>query len=145
MARFWLFQELMTRPSLVCVDPEQIFDFWPHARGLIKAAIDATGLSDFSDIENQVLSGNQLLWLAWSDKIEAAATTQMAGSVCTLVACSGHNRERWQPLFKKIEQYAKDEGATTMRIYGRKGWERVLEGYHVEYVVLEKALANGRH
>lgn len=126
--------------ELICVDPEQIFEFWPHARGLIKAAIDATGLSDFSDIEHQVLNGDQILWLAWSGKIEAAATTQLVGSVCTLVACSGYNRERWLPLFEKIEQYAKDAGATIMRIYGRPGWQRVLTGYRVEHVIMEKAL-----
>lgn len=126
--------------NLVCVDPEQVFDFWPHARSLIKAAIDATGLSEFKDIEDQVLSGDQLLWLAWSGKIEAAATTHLTKGVCTLTACSGENRERWLPLFEKIEKYAKDEGCTTMRIFGRKGWQRVLDGYHVEHVILEKAL-----
>jgi hypothetical protein len=81
-----------------------------------------------------------LLWLAVSDHIEAAATTHLSRNVCTLTACSGHQRERWLPLFKKIEKYAKDEGCTAMRIFGRKGWERVLDGYHVEHVVLEKAL-----
>ena len=126
--------------DLVCVGPDQIFDFWPHARSLIKAAVDRTNLSDFADIENQVLSGDQLLWLAWSGKIEAAATTHLARNVCTLTACSGHDRERWLPLFAKIEKYATDEGATTMRIYGRRGWERVLEGYRVEHVILERSL-----
>lgn len=127
--------------SLVCVDPEQIFDFWPHARGLIKAAIDATNLSDFADIEHSILSGDQLLWLAWSDRIEAAATTRLTRDVCTLTACSGHNRERWLPLFEKIEKYAKAEGALTMRIWGRPGWQRVLDGYRVQHVCLEKDLS----
>ena len=126
--------------SLVCVDPEKIFDFWPHARPLIKAAIDRTELSDFADIESDVLEGKQLLWLAWSDHVEAAATTQLAHNICTLTACSGHQRERWLPLFSKIEKYAKDEGCSRMRILGRKGWERVLSGYRTEYVILEKAL-----
>ena len=130
----------MKPPDLVCVDPERIFDFWPHARGLIKAAIDATGLSDFADIEHQVLNGDQLLWLAWSDHIEAAATTQIVGQVCTVVAVSGHQRERWLPLKEKIEKYAKDEGCRIVRAYGRKGWERVLDGYRVEHVILEKVL-----
>jgi hypothetical protein len=57
-----------------------------------------------------------------------------------LTACAGHQRERWLPLFKKIEDYAEDEGCSTMRIYGRRGWERVLDGYRAEYVILEKAL-----
>lgn len=131
---------MQSTADLVCVDPEQIFEFWPHARGLIQSAIEATNLSDFKDIEDQVLSGDQLLWLAWSGKIEAAATTHLSRGVCTLTACAGHHRERWMPLFSKIEEYAKNENCSTMRIFGRRGWERVLTGYHVEHVVLEKVL-----
>jgi hypothetical protein len=126
-------------PELICVDPDRIFDFWPYARPLIKAALERTRLSNIEDIETEVLDGRQLLWLAWSDRIEAAATTQLAAGVCTLTACSGQQRERWLPLFARIEKYAKDEGCKAMRIYGRKGWERVLDGYHVEHVILEKA------
>ena len=102
--------------------------------------MDETRLGDISDIEPEVLDGKQLLWLAWSDHIEAAATTQLARGVCTLTACSGHHMERWLPLRAKIEQYAKNEGCATMRLYGRKGWERVLDEYHVEHVILEKSL-----
>jgi len=126
--------------DLICVDPDRIFDFWPHARPLIKAAIDETELSDFSEVERQVLDGDQLLWLAWSGRIEAAATTHLANRVLTIVACSGHQRERWLPLFNQIEDYARKEGCRAVRIFGRKGWERVLDGYRAEYVVLEKAL-----
>ena len=92
------------------------------------------------EITDDVLDGKQLLWLAWSDHIEAAATTRLAAGVCTLTACAGHQRERWLPLLAKIEKYAKDEGCSAVRIYGRKGWERVLDGYRVEHVVLEKTL-----
>ena len=126
--------------QLICVDPARVGEFWPHARDLIRAAIERTKLSEFADIETDVLSGDQLLWLAWSDRIEAAATTHLSRDVCTLTACSGYDRDRWLPLFEKIEIYAKAEGAITMRIYGRKGWLRVLNGYRVEHVILEKSL-----
>jgi hypothetical protein len=126
--------------KLVCVVPDRVFDFWPFARPLIKAALERTRLSNIEDIESDVLEGRQLLWLAWSDRIEAAATTQLASGVCILTACSGHDRERWLPLFDRIEKYARDECCSTMRIFGRKGWERVLDGYRVEHVILEKAL-----
>ena len=130
--------------DLLCVNPADVQKVWPLARDLICAAIERTELSDFADIESDVLAGDQLLWLAISDRVEAAATTHLSRGVCTLTACSGHQRERWLPLFARIEKYAKDEGCSTMRIYGRKGWERVLDGYRVEHVILEKAL-NGRH
>ena len=129
-------------PNLVCVDPKRIDEIWPHAKHLIRCAIERTSLSSFDDIEKDILDGKQLLWLAWSgESIEAAATTQLVIPRCILTACAGANRERWLPLFSKIEQYAKDEGCSTMRIIGRKGWERVLDGYRVEYVILEKALS----
>lgn len=130
--------------ELLCVDPKRIDEVWPHAKHLIRCAIEATGLSQFEDIEREVLDGKQLLWLAWNGtSIEAAATTQLIRPVCVLTACSGHQRERWLPLFERIENYAQDEGCSTMRIIGRPGWQRVLDGYRVEYVILEKAL--GRH
>ena len=131
--------------ELDCVDPARIAEVWPLARGLIKSAIDATELSDFGEFEGDILAGRQLLWLAITGtSIEAAATTQLSKVngrlVCTLTACAGYCRERWLPLFLKIEQYAKDEGAVRMRLFGRKGWARILDGYHVEYLVLEKGL-----
>lgn len=125
--------------DLLCVNPADVNKTWPLAKDLIRAAIERTDLSDFADIEKDVLAGDQLLWLAISDHVEAAATTHLSRNTCTLTACSGHQMERWLPLLASIEKYAKDEGCK-MRIYGRKGWERILDGYHVEHVVLEKTL-----
>lgn len=131
--------------NLVCVDPKLVHEFWPHAKHLIKSAIDRTGLSDFADIEYDVLCGDQLLWLAWDGKsIEAAATTHLVVTsgtkVCILTACAGQHREQWMPLFEQIEQYAKNEKCSCVRIFGRRGWERVLSGYRVEHIIMEKAL-----
>lgn len=117
---------------------------WPHVRDMIRAAVERTGLSSFADIESDVLTGMQLCWIAWDgSQIMAAATTQLDKplyKVCVLTACSGYNRAQWLPLFRQIEQYAKAEGCMKMRIFGRRGWERVLDGYRVEHVVLEKGL-----
>ena len=128
--------------DLVCVDPKQVHEIWPQARVLIKTAIEHTGLSEFCDIEREILSGDQLLWLAISDHIEAAATTHLIkpGPVLIVTACSGHNRERWLPLKTRIESYAKAEGCKCVRLYGRKGWQRELTDYRVEYVIMQKEL-----
>jgi hypothetical protein len=125
--------------GLLCVNPADVQKVWPLARDFIRAAIERTGLSDFGGIEKDVLSGDQLLWLALGERVEAAATTHLSRGVCTLTACGGHQMERWLPLLDRIETYARDEGCK-MRIYGRPGWQRVLNGYRVEHVILEKAL-----
>lgn len=130
--------------ELVCIDPAKIKEIWPQARQLIKAAIDHTGLSDFDAIECDVLRGDQLLWLAKGETIEAAATTQLVKigdrKICIIVACSGRHRERWLPLRARVEAYAKAEGCKYIRLYGRKGWQHELSDYRVEHVIMEKAL-----
>ena len=47
--------------ELVCVDPEKIFDFWPYARPLIKAALERTRLSNIEDIEADVLDNSVVI------------------------------------------------------------------------------------
>ena len=130
---------------LVCVPPDLIGEVWPLARAFIRSAIEQTGLSEFADIEAEILAGKQLLWLAISEKvIDAAATTHLVliegRKICVLTACAGHRRERWLELLGRLEAFAKAEGCTVMRIFGRKGWCKVLDGYRVEHVVLEKGL-----
>jgi len=131
-------------PLLVCVDPERVRDCWPHVAPLLRAAVTRTGLDRFDEIERDVLSGRGLLWLAWSDRVEAAATTILtetdAGRVCVLTACGGRDMKRWLPLLEIIEAYAKAEGCDRLRVFGRKGWQRMLENYCVTNIILERSL-----
>lgn len=131
--------------ELACVDPKRVHEIWPSVEPLIRSAILRTGLSAWQDVEYDILYGDALLWLATTGtEIEAAASTSLqdvdAGRVCVLTACGGSNMNHWLPLLLKIEKYAKDEGCFCVRIYGRKGWLRALDGYHETNVVIEKAL-----
>lgn len=131
--------------ELVCVPPERVSEFWPHVEPLIRSAIERTELSDPRDIERDILGGVSLLWLAWNDGIEAAAASQIVRigetKVCIITACGGSNRERWLPLIEGIENYARQEGCSCVRIYGRKGWLRVLDGYEARHVIMDKDLS----
>jgi hypothetical protein len=133
--------------DLVCVDPKQVQNVWPAVKHLIERAILRTGLNLTADVEYDTLRGDSLLWLAWDAEaraIRAAATTVLARTdtelVCILTACGGERMREWLPLLAKIEAYARAEGCGGFRIYGRKGWARVLDGYRVEHVILRKDL-----
>jgi hypothetical protein len=96
-------------------------------------------------------------------KVHAAVVTKLQQNerrkVCVIAACGGaitheeHQgvdarlgglcRERsvgmrgWLDLIGPIEDFARAEGCSAMRIIGRAGWARVLPAYRLKNVVLE--------
>ncbi|WP_316190140.1 MULTISPECIES: hypothetical protein [unclassified Bradyrhizobium] len=133
-------------PALTCVCPDDVRRVWPLVASRLQLAVRRTGLSAFADIERDVLAGRSLLWLALSSAIaiDAVATTSLqltdAGKVCVITACEGKGMTRWLPLIASIEAYAKAEGCKCVRIFGRKGWLRALEGYRQRFVIIDKAI-----
>ena len=133
--------------ELVCIDPCRAHEVWPIAGPLLKQAIAKTALSAFATIERDILNGTSLLWVAWNgSNIEAAASTSLqlteAGKVCVITACAGAGMTRWLSLIDGIEAYAEAEECRCVRIYGRKGWARVLDGYEQTYTVIDKHLTH---
>jgi hypothetical protein len=134
--------------ELVCVDPERVHEIWPYVAPLLKAACVRTELNAFADVEADILSGRSLLWIAWNGQgIDAAAATVLInseiGKVCVITACGGRDLQRWLPLLAGIENYARDEGCARVRIFGRKGWLRVLKGFQQKCIVIDKDLVDG--
>jgi hypothetical protein len=141
---------LAARAELVCVDPADARDILPFIASRMRVAIRRTGLSDFGTVESDVVCGRALLWLALSATgddvtIDAVATTRLeltgAGKICVITACEGKHMARWLPLIRGIEDYAKAEGCRCVRIFGRKGWLRVLDGYRQAHVIIDKQLS----
>jgi hypothetical protein len=163
----------MTPPDgchLVCVPPDKVALVWPPVRSLIFAAMKRGELSSFRPVEDSVLRGDALLWLALSCedgdrvRIDAAAVTELHRTewrkVCVVVACGAPSRvrpssrahasradasratdmRRWIRLLEGIENFARAEGCEATRIIGRKGWARVLTSYQAKRIVLEKDL-----
>ena len=99
-------------------------------------------------------------------KVHAAVVTKLQQNerrkVCVIVACGGaitHEEHqgvdarlgglcrerpvgmrRWLDLIGPIEDFARAEGCSAMRIIGRAGWIRVLPTYRLKNVVLEKEI-----
>lgn len=135
--------------ELICVNPHDIPTLtaeWARLRPTIKRAYDKTGLGLFSATEVAVLTGKQLIWyIREGDEILAAAVTLLlntdAGKVCEVVA-GGREHGRWaQWAMHKLEEFAKAEGCSKMRIIGRRGWSKALPEFQTKYVIHEKGLA----
>lgn len=135
----------MSAADLLCIAPETVPQVWPHCSAFIRRALERGSAGDFAGVERSVLNARALLWVAWDgDKIMSAAVTELAKfgdvKVCTIVACGGDGLNNFLPLIAGIEKYAKAEGCDISRIDGRKGWARVLPGYKIARVTLERRL-----
>lgn len=90
------------------------------------------------------MTGDYLLWTAWDGRVLGAWVTQVSSAngvkVCTIVACGGQSLARWRHLIWAVEDHAKQAGCAAVRIIGRKGWLRALDGFRQRAVVLEKEL-----
>jgi len=60
--------------------------------------------------------------------------------MCNIVLCGGTHLRRWAHLKDAIEDYARAQGCTRVRMSGRSGWARVFRDYRQPYVTLEKML-----
>ena len=125
-----------------CVDPQMVGRVWPRVDNYIRQAIIQGGVgTDFNEVVDDLVNERALLWIGFdrdANLIVSAGVTQLTtDKVCTLVAYGGRREDH---LLQTIEDYARAEGCTRMRVLGRKGWIRVLKNYHQPYVVLEKEL-----
>ena len=131
---------------LVCIAPARVQDFLVHARPFLERAARRSGEASVAAIEESLVAGRALIWLVWASeqRIVAVVVTELvasaAGLVCVIVSCAGAGLPGWLPLIREIECYAAREGCVAVRIYGRKGWARVLKDYRAARVILERRL-----
>jgi len=137
---------LPARPNgLICVAPQFVEAIWPHAERLIAAALDRSE-SDFTTahIKARIDAGQSLLWIVWDSALVGAGTSSIeklenGRKVCVVGTFAG---DGWKDALPQIEQYARQEGCSAVRIYGRHGWVRQLRdrGYTQPWVVMEKKI-----
>jgi hypothetical protein len=57
--------------------------------------------------------------------------------------CGGERMEQWLPdILQALKDHARHNGCSSVEVFGRKGWERVLKphGYTHTYTTLELEL-----
>jgi hypothetical protein len=135
----------------ICVDPAHVSKIWPMVAGQLRTAMQNGG-GDFVDIEKSTLAGEKLLWIVMEADPEPTSKTLILASAvvglhielgrkfCCIWACAGHEKKRWLPYIKSIEDFAKEEGCSSVQIWGRRGWGREFPDYKLVQVKLEKAL-----
>lgn len=130
---------------LICVAPSMVVDVWPHVAGMIDEGYAATGEPTPPDLLRWLKEAKGQLWISIFDGVIVAALTtsivvRRQGLALRMICCGGSEMSLWSQCHKQIEDFARAEGCDRVLSEGRPGWKRVLDGYKVTAVTLEKRL-----
>ena len=120
---------------LVTYTKEEFPEVWDEVYDLLEDVVEHYGEDmTMGDVFHALKDGNFQLWTSYKDgKMECATLTSIQESrgnrYCVIYAAAGHNMRAWIGFYNLIEEWAKDMRCTQMRIFGRRGWARVLNMY----------------
>ena len=95
-----------------------------------------------------LIERNEAVWAVYDGGLKAAATARLTvNNEGEIILCGGIDAKAWaRPLADRICDWFTLEGMAVARIYGRKGWLRLLDDWRVVggangFTWLERALA----
>ena len=125
---------------LVCFGSDQIDWIWPAVKEHIQLALNQGSDYTLEQIKEGLQKAEMQLWTSYNHGYEAALVTALHDDYCLLLACGGTNAREWIEWYPIVEKWAKSKGAKEFRIYGRRGWLRMLEGFSEKYTVLTRTI-----
>lgn len=129
------------KSELVCFSSGQIPVVWPAVKPHIQRAVERVTYT-IDDVYDGLCNQRMQLWTSINADVEAALVTSIEEDhtkFCLLLAAGGANVDEWSPWIVTVEEWAREQGCTEMRIYGRIGWARKLD-YQIDYTRLSKQL-----
>ena len=112
---------------------------WRNLRPLVQKALETADEYSIGDVLHFAYTGQ---WQVWhTDK--SVAFTRIARypehTTCVLVLAAGDLEDiaEYEP---RICAWAKKQDCKYMEIFGRRGWQKALDGYSEQYAVLRKGL-----
>jgi hypothetical protein len=107
----------------------------------LEEAVEMNGWITMDMVKELVEKGYMQLW-ARTNAVAATAEEERLGQKILTIVLAGGNLEQLKDIECEIEQYAIANGFGEIYINGRKGWERALQGYKTQMVIMRKVLKN---
>jgi len=115
------------------IHPKEADEYWHIAEGYIQSAINKTQADELSteDVLEAVKQKRMALWII-VDKVPVGAFTIAINDwpqkrIATVVHLGADKLEYAMACWDQIEQYAKENQATAVNLWGRKGWTKPLK------------------
>jgi hypothetical protein len=136
---------------IAMVSPDDVSVVWETIEEYIQGAIDhSQGEATLEDYYEHLSTGDMQLWLAVDkSNILACMVTQIAPypskRVLRIIAIGGIEMERWIQFLPDVEHWALNMGCTSLEVWGRKGWLKILRDWECSYHILTKDLTARMH
>ena len=110
------------------VPPEELANVWPKVEDWIARAVDINqGDENLLDVLIAVARGQYGLWHEpgkWAAIVQVQKYPRQ--TVAAILYCGGNDLEAMARAFEYGKAWAKANGITVVRTYGRRGWKKVL-------------------
>ena len=120
----------MDHNPLPVVGAEQLATIWPQVAPWIARAVEQNqGDENLLDVLVALARGQYVLVAAEKYAAVLQVTKFPRQTVCTVLYCGGSDLPAMKQAFEAGCEWAKMNGISVVRIYGRKGWQRALGAY----------------
>jgi len=123
---------------------------WPNVMTCLRRYIERYPKeATIESIMKELILGYKELWIVRDDDRTVSVVLISFETVlatghcrCNIWAFAGNDGVEALFLLPQIEEHAREKGAEEIRIFGRRGWKRLLapQGYDEEAIVLSKDL-----
>jgi len=134
------------------LSPEDVGCVWDDVAPMLSAVTERSeGEFEANDYLQYLSSGVMQLWIAIEDKeIIMSMITQIITypqkKVLRVIALAGENfKEVHEQFNDMLESFAINLGCTSLELWGRKGWKKMLPEWNSNYIVFTKDLTSKMH
>jgi hypothetical protein len=114
-----------------------------HYRPAIQRVLDRFPVAAAAEVIDKIENGDAQLFALGHDNVAVTRLVQEPARLVCLIWLSSGDLDALLVIHDDIEAWARDQGCSHLKIVGRKGWLKVLDGYRETAVEMEKEIGDG--
>ena len=132
------------------VEVDDIPVIWENVLPLINLSqVEGNEMSQ-EDFFESLMNQDMQLWVALEDtEVVACMVTRIVSypqkRLLRFVFIGGEGMDKWLENLPIVENFALINGCTSLEIWGRKGWIKILKDWECKYHIITKDLTNRMH
>ena len=136
--------------KVILVSTENIPTIWDNVIPLLELSQNGERELSIDDFFESLMEERMHLWIALEGKeLLACMITQFATHpqkrVLRIIFLGGEGMDKWIDHMHMVEDFALINGCTSLEVWGRKAWLRILKDWECKYHIITKDLTARMH